>query len=80
MTEYTYERTLVNGVYNIDNPLRLSDGKQVYLAKEVSVAIPGELFKLRCNGLEAKFIFENTLTSENKAILDALVLAHKNNT
>lgn len=81
MAEYIFTRKIVNNTYNIDNVLRVDGGlNQIHLAKEVEAALPGKRFILRCNGTEAKFIFEGTLTGGQQTILGNAVTAHKDNT
>lgn len=80
MADYIYERESVNGSWNINNSIRVDgESKQINIAKEVEVAIPGKLFKVCCNASEAKFIFDEELTSAEQTILDTIVNTHKNN-
>lgn len=80
MPEYFYIREIVDGDYNIENPKRVDEyGNHIYLANEVSQAIPNEDFQLFCAGSEAKFIFENELTQYQKDQLDETVYKHKHN-
>ena len=79
--DYIYDREIVNGKYNIENPLRVDEyGYQIRLAKEVEIDLPGIGFRLVCNGKEAKFIFEKALTTNQQTTLDNVVAAHKDNT
>lgn len=77
---YYFTREIVNDAYNIDNPALVDgDGNIIHLATEVEAVIPNEKFVLRCNGPEAKFIFENKLTVEQQTALGVTVQAYKNN-
>ncbi len=81
MTEYIYQRELINGTWNIDNYDRVDgEGNQIHLAKEVETSIPDKVFKLCCNGSEAKFIFTTELDANEQTTLGNTVTAHKNNT
>jgi hypothetical protein len=78
--EYNYSRELVNGAYNIDNPLRVDlEGNQIYLAKEIQAQIPS-IIGLKCHNSNCEIDFSEELTTEEKALLDTLVSNHKNNT
>jgi len=85
MYTYNYTRELVNGSYNINNPLRL-DGEQnqIWLYQEVENAIPTKPFKVKCNcdgdPLKVEIAFETELTTEEESVLAAVVSNHKNNT
>jgi hypothetical protein len=81
MAEYLYTRELVNGAYDIDNPLRVDgEGFQIHLATEIVAALPGKVFKEYCNGTECKLVFVDTLTSGEETTLTNTVTTHKNNT
>jgi hypothetical protein len=81
MVDYVYSRELVEGRYDIDNKNRVDgEGNQIHLSNEVSIALPGKLFRLVCDAGEAKFIFNTSLSPEEELVLDACVTAHKNNT
>jgi hypothetical protein len=80
MAEYIYNREIVNGHYNIDNPDRKdAEENQIYLAKEIEAQI-SKKFKVVCNAEECKIIFEEDLTEQEKNLLDTIVENHKNNT
>lgn len=82
MPEYPYTREQNGGGdWDIDNPARVDgEGKQIHLATEVAVAIPGKTFKLFCDESVAKFVFAEALTSGEESTLSATVAAHKANT
>jgi len=85
MTDYEYTREKLTsgphaGAWDIDNPDRVDEEKQIHLAKEVETAIPGRKFRLVCADTLATFIFATTLTSEQETTLTTTVNNHKNNT
>ncbi len=81
MADYIYTRAVVDNAYNINNKARVDGGgEQIHLSKEVETALPGESFKLICDGTEAKFVFYNELSSEDQDVLSDTVTAHKDNT
>ncbi len=78
--DYTYTRVMVDGTYSIANPLRLDgSGDQIHLSKEVESALPGKVFTLICNGAEAKFVFTEALSANEKTTLDTAVTDHQEN-
>lgn len=80
MQTYTFTRELVDGSYNIDNPLRVDgEGNQIYLAKEIETALPGKSFKLKCNATQVEVIFTEVLSAEEIDDLTAVINNHKNN-
>jgi hypothetical protein len=85
MYTYNYTRELVNGSYNINNPLRL-DGEQnqIWLYQEIADAIPTKAFTIKCNcdndPVKVEISFETELTTEEEAALATVVSNHKNNT
>lgn len=76
---YIYTREKTNGIYNIDNPNRIEEENQIHLAKEIEAGI-NKTFKIICNDLECKIIFEEDLTEQEKMTLDTIVENHINNT
>jgi hypothetical protein len=81
MAEYTSTRSIVNGCYNVDNPLRLDGSeKPIHLAKELETALPGKIFTLCCSGAEIKLCVDGTLTSGEQTTLSTTVTAHEDNT
>jgi hypothetical protein len=81
MFEYNFTREIIGDCYNINNPLRVDgEGNQIWLAKEVEVALPGKKFRLFCDEAVVKFEFETELTSGEQETLSDTVDAHKNNT
>jgi len=82
MPEYIYTREQNGGgEWNIDNPARVDgEGNQIHLAKEVEIALPGKAFKLFCDETQARFVFDEALTTEEETTLGDTVAAHKANT
>jgi len=79
--EYVYIRSLVNGMYNIDNPERVDgEGNRIHLAKEIEAEFPDWDFNVRNNGSVCKIVYSEALTAPEKTTLDGIVIAHKNNT
>ena len=80
MTEYTYTRELVNGVYDVNNPDRLDvEGNQIYLVDEILTALSKKA-NMHCNGSDMHLEFEDELTTQEKTTLDTVVADHKANT
>ncbi|NHJ39633.1 MAG: hypothetical protein FK731_06320 [Asgard group archaeon] len=88
MTTYPYTRDLLTsgefaGIWDIDNPARTDgEGKQIYLADEVSSAISGKTLDIpgvSCNGSSCNINFTSDLTSEEETTLATVVNNHKNN-
>ncbi len=79
--DYTFTREIVNGAWDIDNPLRVDSetGKQILLAREVSDQIEGH-FIMRCDADVCTFHFDEELSSENQTLLASIVATHKANT
>ena len=73
-----YSREIVNGGYNIDNPLRIDgEGKQIRLAKELEEVIECG-FKVRCKESSCKIITDEEVSNIEE--ITGVVNAHKNNT
>ncbi len=78
MSEHTYARELVDGVYNFPNQARYDDnGVLLQPAKEVEVALPGKQFKIICSGTEIKADFVDELTAGEVTTLDSTIAACK---
>ena len=81
MTTLNYTRVLVDGQWDIDSSDRVNaNGEHLHLAKEIEAAIPGEPFKIVCDGSNVSVIFTNTLTQQQQDDVDSTVAAHKANT
>lgn len=82
MTKYNYTRTLdvTNNCYDINNKDRVDgSSNQIYLVKEIKVAIPNKHFNIICNGLDVVIDFFNyTLSGGEETTLNTIVSNHKN--
>lgn len=79
--DYHYLREIVDGFYNIDNPLKVDEnGKQIHLAQDIQNNFPNKKFVVRCQGYAVVITFEETLSSEEKTKLDVVVEEYKNYT
>ena len=72
--DYTYTRNKTAGVYDINNPDRVTT-----LAQDVEAALPGKLFKIFCDDLQCKLCFEVELTAGEQTTLDGVISDHQNN-
>jgi len=80
MYEYFYSREVVNGLWNIDNPMRVDYySNQIYLANEVETALPDRQFYSFYNVGDVKISFSEQLTEEENGILTLTVQKHKDN-
>lgn len=79
MSEHQYTRHLVDGRWDINNPLDVdSDGRRVTLAKRIETALPGKPFLVACDSALCVVTFgSDTLTAPEIATLDATVAAHQ---
>lgn len=79
--DYEYSRELVEGMWNINNPIRVdAEGNQIRLPTEIKAAIPDTPFRMNCTGPIALFSFERELSAEEKTTLDTTIQNHKDNT
>lgn len=78
MSEHTYTRDLVDGVYNFPNQARYNEnGVLLRPASEVEAALPGKQFKIACDSTEVKVTFVTQLTAEEITTLDSTIAACK---
>lgn len=81
MFTYIYTREIVNGFFDIDNPLKVDEnGNQIFLAMDVDAKFPGKVSSVKSAGYDCCVNFEEELTPEEKAELDQVVADHKNYT
>lgn len=80
MFDYFFTRELIDGRYNIDNIDRVIGENQLHLFTEIKTALPGNDFKIICNGSDVKISFVSELSSGDQTTLDNVITAHKNNT
>ena len=79
MKIYNFTREIVDGDYNINNPLRKDGENQRWLAKEIQNALPDKPFRLFCNEGTGYIEFTTDLTTEEMQTIDTVVYNHKNN-
>lgn len=84
MSEYSYTRAKLSsgdyeGIWDINNPDRGTCICQEIEA-DGSIAKTLDCPAIICSGTSAKIYFNDTLSGAEETALDALVLAHKNNT
>jgi len=81
MAEYKYTRHLVDGVYDINNPLRVdAEGEQIKLYQEINNHPQfSQKFDINCSGAECTITFESELSGEDEILLGEIVAAHQNN-
>ncbi len=80
MAVYTYQRIFSNGAWNINNPNDVDeDGNPVILAQRIydDATIGNKLSSVYLNA-NATVEMTETLTAEEKTILDNIVDAHEN--
>lgn len=78
MSDHTYDRALVDGVWDIDNPKDVDEsGNPVRLVKRIESALPSKAFSLRCDADQCVLSFVDDLTAGEITTLDATVSAHK---
>jgi len=79
MITYTYERSIINGKYDINNPNRIDiEGNQIYLSDEITSQI-SNLYKISCNNTVCNITFKEELTKVEKDLLETILYNHKNN-
>lgn len=72
---------MTDGHWDIENPDRVDGGEnQIYICNEIETALPGKIFRMCCVASEAKFVFDEALTSEEETTLTDTVNAHQTNT
>jgi len=82
MATYQYTRDLINGGYNINNPLRVDgEGNPIRLSQEIK-EVPEFVhkFNVKMNGEACDIVFAFDLSAPQKIQLDTIVSNHKNNT
>ena len=79
MSDYSFTRNQTSYGWDIpDNPYHIdSYGNPIPLAKEVEAALPGMPFTLRCDGTQATFSFDSTLSPSEETTLNNTVETHR---
>ena len=80
MFDYYYARELVDGVYNVNNPLRV-DGEenQILLCTEICDSSISKDCNINCFDYSVKISFLTELSGAEQATLDTVISDHKNN-
>jgi len=77
--ELLFTRDLINGVYDIDNPLRLDEsGNQIHLFCEIQDGFPGWEFSINMDGTQCTLQAPTACTDEPALLI--IISDHKNNT
>lgn len=77
-TTYSFTREIVNGSYNVDNPLDVdANGQAVSLSKRIEAALPGKTFSVMMSGTDVTVTFSQALSGGEQTTLTSTVSTHK---